>query len=78
MLPEFLAKRSMKAAEAPPFALRFAKIAIRCALFPSYRRDPLYRARTQALVDVLQGRFGEYTGDPPTPAVAEVGETVTR
>jgi GT2 family glycosyltransferase len=57
-------------------ATRFVKIATRNTLCPAYRRDPLYRARTRALRDVVAGRFGEYAeGQSPSLAV-EHGDKV--
>jgi GT2 family glycosyltransferase len=40
-------------------ATRLLKSAIRYTLFPSYRRAPLYIARTRGLLDFVFGRFGE-------------------
>lgn len=39
--------------------LRFVKTGLRLALFPSYRRDPAYMARTRGLVDFVLDRYGE-------------------
>jgi len=36
----------------------FAKIGVRSAFFPRYRRDDWYHARTRALVDFVRRRFG--------------------
>lgn len=38
---------------------RLYKTALRYLFFPAYRHDPLYRARTRALLDFLRGRLGE-------------------
>jgi GT2 family glycosyltransferase len=37
---------------------RFLKIAGRYIFFPSFRQDPLYRARARGLLDFVLGRFG--------------------
>ena len=38
---------------------RFVKTGVRLALFPSYRTNPAYMARTRGLVDFLLDRYGE-------------------
>ncbi|MFQ5473934.1 MAG: glycosyltransferase family 2 protein [Dehalococcoidia bacterium] len=56
------------------FATTFLKIAIRTALFPSYRRSAWYHARTRAMVDFLRGRFGQapYADNAPLERQATV------
>jgi GT2 family glycosyltransferase len=49
-----------------------AKIGVRVALFPSYRADREYHARTVALLDVVRGRTGRATW-APRGAVQEGG-----
>jgi GT2 family glycosyltransferase len=39
--------------------LRFIKTGLRLALYPSYRQDASYQARTRGLVDFVRGCFGE-------------------
>ncbi|MGH2461315.1 MAG: glycosyltransferase family 2 protein [Chloroflexota bacterium] len=52
---------------------RFLKICARRLFFPTYRRDPLYRARTHGLLDVVRGRFGEgRLVDPPGDDLARL------
>jgi GT2 family glycosyltransferase len=40
-------------------AWTLAKIGLRTALFPAYRRDRWYQARTRGLLDHLRGRWGQ-------------------
>jgi GT2 family glycosyltransferase len=53
-----------------------AKIGVRWALFPGYRRDPWYRARTFAVLDFTRGRrgpaafFSPLKGEPQVTAPA--------
>ena len=54
--------------------LRFVKTGLRLALFPSYRLDEAYMARTRGLVDFLFERYGE--APPPTasaPPLSQLG-----
>jgi hypothetical protein len=39
--------------------MRFIKTGLRLILYPSYRNNASYQARTQGLVDYVRGRFGE-------------------
>jgi len=41
-------------------ASRFAKIAVRSAVDPACRHDPVYQARTRGLLDFVRGRFGAW------------------
>lgn len=51
------------------------KIGLRVLLFPSYRRNRYYHARTRALVDLLKRRFGKAPfGDGPPAATDLVPE----
>lgn len=46
-----------------------AKIGVRSAVFPRYRRDGWYHARTRALIDFARGRFGRAPyADTPVPS----------
>ncbi len=48
-------------------AVTFCKVGLRVLLFPSYRRNPYYHARTRALVDLLKRHFGRAPfADEPT------------
>lgn len=50
---------------------RFARIGLRYALFPSYRLDPSYQARTRGLIDFVAGRFGQRIVPSVPPLVAQ-------
>ena len=41
------------------FAVSLAKVLARNALFPAYRRDSYYNARTRGLLDFMRGRTGK-------------------
>ena len=41
------------------FAVSLAKVLARNALFPAYRRDGYYNARTRGLLDFMRGRTGK-------------------
>ncbi len=51
---------------------RFAKTAVRLVLFPDFRRDPRYAARTRALIDAARGRYGPM-GAASAPSIAAAG-----
>jgi GT2 family glycosyltransferase len=46
--------------------MRFLKTGVRLVLYPSYRNNASYQARTRGLVDFVRGRFGEALLDAET------------
>lgn len=53
-------------------AVRLAKTVVRLLLFPSYRRDQNYLARSRGLVDFARGRFGEFPAEArPLPSPSQ-------
>jgi GT2 family glycosyltransferase len=59
--------------------ITLGKSGVRLALFPSYRRDPYYRAQVDGLLDFLRRRSGKaaYHDEPPAAAQSREGHAVS-